>query len=150
VSFGDAQAWFIGGTILMMLAGGGHALLAVFDTARPTFFTPIGDSARPEMEGAGMRFRSLFPGDDAAPSIWRFWLGFNLSHGLGVFAFGLLCLLIAGHDFGLVERIGGLRALTIAIPAAYLAISLVFWFYAISLVAVGATVCFIVSAVLAG
>jgi hypothetical protein len=150
VSFGDAQTWFIAGTIPMMLAGGGHVVLTVFDTVRPTFFAPIGDSARPGMEGAGMRFRSLFPGDDATPSIWRFWLGFNLSHGLGIFAFGLLCLLIATHDFGLVEYISGLRALTIAVPAAYLAISLIFWFYVTSLVAVAATVCFTVSAVLAG
>lgn len=150
VSFGDAQAWFIAGTIPMMLAGGGHVALAVFDTVRPTFFAPIGDSARPGMEGAGMRFRSLFPGDDAAPSTWRFWLGFNLSHGLGVFAFGLLCLLIAVHDFSLVERVSGMRAFTIAVPAAYLTISLAFWFYVTTLVALTATACFAVSAVLAG
>jgi hypothetical protein len=62
----------------------------------------------------------------------------------------LLCLLIATHDFGLVERIGGLRALTIAIPTAYLATSLFFWFYIPSLVVGAATSCFIVSAVLAG
>jgi hypothetical protein len=134
----------------MMLAGGGHVVLALFDAVRPTFFAPVEDSARPGMEGTGMRFRSLFPGDDATPSIWRFWLGFNLSHGLGVFAFGLLCLLIAAHDFSLVGHISGLRALTIAIPAAYLAISLLFWFYVTSLVAVAATVCFIVSAALVG
>jgi hypothetical protein len=150
MSFGDAQTWFIAGTIPMMLAGGGHVLLTVFDAARPTFFAPIGDSARPGMEGAGMRFRSLFPGDDATPSIWKFWLGFNLSHGLGVFAFGLLCLLIATHDFALVERISGLQALTIAVPVVYFAISLVFWFYVTTLVTIAATVCFTVSAVLAG
>jgi hypothetical protein len=150
VSFGDAQAWFIAGTIPMMLAGGGHVVLTVFDAVRPTFLTPIEDSVRPQMKGTGMRFRALFPGDGATPSLWRFWLGFNLSHGLGVLAFGLLCLLIAAHDFDLVERISGLRALTIAIPAAYLTISFIFWFYLTSLVAVVATVCFTVSAVVAG
>lgn len=53
------------------------------------------------------------------------------------------------HDFDLVGQIGGLRALTIAVPAAYLAISLVFWFYATNLIGAAATACFIVSAVLA-
>lgn len=144
-----AQTWFIAGTIPMMLAGGGHLALAVLDAVRSTFFTPIRDSVRPEMESTGMRFRTLFPGDATTPSIWRFWLGFNLSHGLGVFAFGLFCLLIASHDFALVERIGGLRALTIAVPAGYLVISLVFWFYVTTLVAATATACFIVSAVVA-
>jgi hypothetical protein len=149
VSSGAAQTWFIAGTIPLMLAGGLHAVLTVLDTARPTFFTPIKDPVRLGMEGGGMRFRALFPGDTATPSLWRCWLGFNISHGLGAFAFGLLCLLIATHDFGLVERIGGLQALTIAIPAAYLALSLVFWFYVPALATAAATTCFIVSAVLA-
>lgn len=149
MSSGAAQTWFIAGAIPLILAGGGHMVMAVLDAVRPTFLTPIRDSVRSEMEGDGMQFRALFRGDPATPSVWRLWLGFNLSHGLGVVAFGLLCLLIGVHDFGLVEHIGGLRALTIAVPAAYLAISLVFWFYAINLIAVGATACFIVSAVLA-
>jgi len=149
MSSGAAQAWFIAGTIPLMLAGGLHAATAVLDVARPSFFTPLSDSAREAMESTGMRFRALFPGDAATPSIWRLWLGFNLSHGLGVFAFGLLCLLIGTHDFALVQSIGGLQTLTIAIPAAYLAISLFFWFYVPALVGAVATACFIVSATLA-
>jgi hypothetical protein len=148
VSWGAAQTWFIAGTILLMIAGGGHLALTVLDTVRPRFFTPVKDSVRLEMKSTGMRFKALFPGDGATPPIWRPWLGFNLSHGLGVFAFGLLCLLIASHDYGLVEHIGGLRALTIAVPAAYLVTSLVFWFYVPTLVAATATTCFIVAAVL--
>jgi hypothetical protein len=143
-----AQTWFIAGTIPLMVAGGLHAVMVVLDGVRPTFFTPIGDSVRAGMEGSGMRFRALFPGDASTPSTWRLWLGFNLSHGLGVFAFGLLCMLIGTHDFGLVERIGGLQALTIAIPAAYLAISIFFWFYVPALVCAVATACFIVAAIL--
>lgn len=149
MSSGAAQGWFIAGTIPMMLAGGLHAVATLLDAVRPTFFTPIENAERSGMEGAGMRFRALFPGDAARPSLWRFWLGFNLSHGLGVFVFGLFCLLIATHDFSLVQSIGGLRALTIAIPAAYLTISLFFWFYVPALVATASTACFIVAAVLA-
>jgi hypothetical protein len=121
----------------------------VLDAVRPTFFAPIRDSVRLEMKDTGMRFRALFPGDAATPSIWRFWLGFNVSHGLGVLAFGSICLLIGAQDFDLVGQVDGLRALTIAIPAAYLANSLVFWFYAIDLLIVGSITCFIVSAVVA-
>lgn len=149
MSSGAAQTWFIAGTIPLMLAAGLHAVATVLDAVRPTFFTPIRDSVRHEMEDDGMRFRAFFPGAAATPSIWRFWLGFNVSHGLGVFAFGLICLLIGAQDFDLVGQIDGLRALTIAIPAAYLATSLVFWFYVIKLLIGVSTACFIVSAVLA-
>jgi hypothetical protein len=51
-----------------------------------------------------------------------------LTHGLGIFIFGLLCLLTATYDFNLVEQIDAIRPLTIAVSAAYLAISLRLFF----------------------
>lgn len=148
VSSGAAQAWFIAGAVVFMLAGGLHALGALLDTVRPTFFAPIEGSAKAAMEGTGMRFRELFPGDAARQSMWRFWLGFNVSHGLGAFTFGLFSLLIATHDFQLVDRIDALRPLTIAVSVAYLVLSLRYWFYGVVIVTGTATVCFIVAAVL--
>lgn len=131
-----------------MVAGGLHALGALTDTLRPTFFAPIEGSAKAVMEDTGMRFRRLFPGDAARQSMWRFWLGFNVSHGLGAFTFGWFSLLIAVHDFHLVDRIEAVRPLTIAVSAAYLAISLRYWFYGVVIVTGTATVCFTVAAVL--
>ena len=148
MSSGAAQAWFIAGAIVFMLAGGLHALGALLDTVRPTFFAPIEDRVKAEMEGTGMRFRGLFPGDASRQSMWRFWLGFNVSHGLGAFAFGLFSLLIAVHDFQLVNRIGAIRPLTIAISAAYLATALRYWFYPVVIITAAATACFTVAAVL--
>jgi hypothetical protein len=43
--------------------------------------------------------------------------------------FGLLCLVIATHDFKLVEQIDAIQPLTIAVSAAYLAVCLRFFFY---------------------
>jgi hypothetical protein len=148
VNSGAAQVWFIAGAIVFMVAGGLHALLTLLDTVRPTFFAPIEESVRPVMEGTGMRFRRLFPGDVARPSMWRFWLGFNVSHGLGAFTFGLFSLLIAAYDFKLVDRIDAIRPVTIAVSAAYLAISLRYWFYGVVVITGAATACFIVAAVL--
>ena len=107
---GAAQTWFIAGAIVFMLAGGLHALGALLDTVRPTFFAPIEGPVKAAMQGTGMRFRRPFPGDAARQSMWRFWLGFNVSHGLGAFTFGLFSLLIAANDFKLVDRIDGFRA----------------------------------------
>ncbi len=145
---GAAQAWFTAGAIVFMVAGGGHALLTLLDTVRPTFFAPVKNSVKPVMEGTGIGFRRLFPGDAATPSMWRFWLGFNLSHSLGAVAFGLFCLLIAGYDFELVVRIDAIRPLTIAVSAAYFAIALRYWFYAVAIVTGAATACFTIATVL--
>jgi hypothetical protein len=132
-----------------MAAGGGHALAAIFDTMRPTFFRPVDESVIGSMETTTFRFRRMWPwADDVHPSMWRLWLGFNISHGLGVFGFGLLCLLLAVHDFSLVEHIHAIRPLTIAFSLSYLVLSLRFWFYVPAIVTGVATVCFTVAAVL--
>jgi hypothetical protein len=150
VDSGAAEAWFIAGTIPLILAGGLHALGAALETVRPTFFTPIEASVKPALEDSGIRLRRMLPGGGSGemPSMWSVWLGINIGFGLGVFSFGLLCLLIATHDFDLVERIDAIRPLTIAFAAAGLAISLRYWWYTQVLITGGATACFTVAAVL--
>jgi hypothetical protein len=138
-----AQAWFIAGTIPLIAAGALHALAAVRDTVRPSWFAPIDRSASRVVERTGIRL----VGKDT-PSMWRVWLGIHISHGLGVFTFGLLCLLIATEDFALVERIDALRPLAVAFSAAYLVLSLRFWFWGPVLITGTATACFTVAAVL--
>jgi len=140
---GSAQAWFIAGTVPLILAGGLHALYALRDTVRPTYFTPIDRSVKPVVEGTGIRLVGK-----ATPSMWRVWLGINMTHGLGIFAFGLLCLLIAIQDFDTVERIDAIRPLTIAFSGALLAVSLRFFFYGPVIITAIATACFTVAAVL--
>jgi hypothetical protein len=143
-----AQAWFIAGTIPFILGGALHVLLTLVDTVRPTYFAPIQDSARPVVEGTGIRLVRMFGGSGSSPSMWRVWLGMNLSHGLGVLTFGLLCLLIATYDFELVEQIDAIRPLTIVFSAAYVALSLRFWFYGALIISGSATACFTIATVL--
>jgi hypothetical protein len=145
---GAAQAWFIAGTIPLILAGGAHALATLVDTVRPTFFTPLENSAKTAVDGTGIRLVRMFGVGGARPSMWRIWLGIHISHGLGVFTVGLLCLLIATHDFRLVEQIDAIRPLTIAFSATYLVLSLRFWFYGPAIITGTATACFIVATVL--
>jgi hypothetical protein len=148
-----SQAWFIVGAAIFMAAGGGHAALALVDLLRPTFFTPIDDPIRSAMQTTTFRFRSFWPGaadgTDVTPTIWRLWLGFNVIHGIGAFVFGLVCVLIAAHDFALVESIGALRPLTIAVSASYFALALRFWFYVPAVATGSALACFTVSALAA-
>src|SRR4051794_40301494 len=140
---GAAQTWFIVGTIPLMLAGGLHAIYSLVDTVRPTYFTPIDRSVKAVVDRTGIRLI----GKDK-PSMWTTWLGFNISHGLGVFTVGLLCLLIAAHDFKLFEDIAAIRPLTIAFSVTYLVLSLRFWFYLPAIVCCVALTCFTVATVL--
>ena len=145
VNAGAAQAWFVAGAIVFMVAGGLHVLGTLVDTLRPTYFVPIDSSVRPVVEGTGIRLRQMFPWKRhaaASPSMWRVWLGIHITHGLGAFAFGLLCLVIASHDFRLIEQIDALRPATIAVSAGYLAVCLRFFFYGPTILIGAATACF--------
>jgi hypothetical protein len=137
-----AQVWFIGGTVVIMVGGGLHVLYALVDTVRPTYFAPIERSVKPAMEGTGVRLTGK------RQSMWRVWLGIHIGFGVGIFTFGLLCLLIAAHDFDLVESIDAIRPLTIAFSAAFLALSLRFFFYGPVIITGTATTCFAVATVL--
>jgi hypothetical protein len=149
VNAGAAQGWFIAGTVTLMLAGGVHVLQALLDTVRPTYFAPIDSSVKQEVESTGIRLRRMLPGGSGAtPSMWTVWLGIHITHGLGIFTVGLLCLLIATHDFNLVERIDAIRPLTIAFSTALLAVSLRFFFYGPVIITGIATACFTIATVL--
>ena len=135
----SAQAWFIAGTIPPILAGGAHALLTLVDVVRPTYFAPRDAAVTPAMEDTTVRF-----GGRAAPTMWNAWLGFNISHGLGVFVFGLLCLLMGAHDF---DGLGAIRPLAVGFAATYLVVALRFWFWGPVLITATSTVCFTIAAI---
>jgi hypothetical protein len=134
-----AQGCFIAGAAVLMAAGALHVVYALVDTARPTYFAPVEASVKPAMERTGIRLAHRY---GATRPMWRIWLGINIGFGLGLFAFGLLCLLIVVEDFDLVERIDALRPLSIAFPAAFLAVALRFFFSGPVLITAGATACF--------
>ena len=144
----SAQTWFVAGTVPLMVGGGLHAIASVIDTLRPTYFTPVSSSVKAELEGTTIRLLRMArsPGER---SMWRIWLGINIGFGLAVFTVGFTWLVIATHDFGLVDRIGAIQPLSIAFSAVFLVVALRFWFYGPVLITGSATVCFSVAAVLA-
>jgi hypothetical protein len=144
----DAQAWFIAGTIPLLVGGGAHVLATLVDTVRPTYFAPVEGAVKPEMERTGIRLVPMFGASGSRPSVWRVWLGIHISHGLGVLTVGLLLLLIATYDFALVDRMDAIRPLAIAFSIAYLVLSLRFWFYGPAILTGMATTCFTVATVL--
>ena len=145
---GAAQAFFVAGTVPLIVFGALHTLGTLLDTRRPTFFTPVDDAVREQLQGTGIRLLPLVGGSDDRPSMWRVWLGIHVSHGLGISVFGLLCLLIAVHDAALVEQVDGLQPLTIAFSAALLVLSVRFWFWGPLLITGTSTTCFAAAALL--
>jgi len=125
-----------------MLMGLGHFLGTVIDVFTPFLFTPVDGRVKEEMVKAVILITDR-------TTLWDAWLGFNLSHGLGVFLFGFIFLTLARRDYCLITGERFILPLCVFTASAYLALSIIFWFY---LPAAGCAVvlsCYAVSWVLA-
>lgn len=53
-------------------------------------FTFVGPKLRPRDPALQERMQAVAPGISASSTMWDFWVGFNVSHSLGVMLFGLV------------------------------------------------------------
>jgi hypothetical protein len=134
-----AQACFLVGAALFGLLGVAHAGLTLRDLRVPRSFTPTDENLRRAMAEAPLR---LAP----QTTIWTAWLGFNLSHSLGLLVFGTVFGMLAWRDFGMVADNLFLRFGAVVVGAIYVLLALRFWFWVPAVVAAVGTLCFVVSA----
>jgi hypothetical protein len=139
-----ADGLFIAGTIPFALLGAVHLALTLRDVRRPTFFAPTDEGVVRTLEATGVAGMAPVPG---AQSMWRAWLGANLTHAVGLLAFGALQLVVAAHDAALVSEVPGLRALGIAVALAYTLIALRFWFPPAAIATSAGLACFLAAAI---
>src|SRR5262245_39819032 len=110
----------IGGLVFLMM-GTLHGVLTLRDVFTPRAFTPTDDAVRLAMQGARVAFNRRL-------NLWQAWLGFNLSHSLGVVLFGGGLLLFASVHFAAFAASQFMQAVCIGFAAAYFVVSLRFWF----------------------
>ncbi len=131
----------IAGSIFLLL-GVGHGLLTLRDLKDPRAFTPRDPELRKAMQQSSIAFHRTI-------NLWKAWMGFNLSHSLGLVLFGagfLYVGLVAPAAF--VES-ALLQGCAVGVSAIYLALSLLFWF---SKPAIGSGIalgCFVLAVLLA-
>jgi hypothetical protein len=118
-----AEGFFIAGTIPFTLLGSTHLALTLRDLRRPRYFKPTDDALILALEASGVAAMAPAAG---AQTMWRAWLGANLTHGLGLLVFALLLLAVSVHDSALVSDIPGIRPLSITVALAYVLIALRF------------------------
>lgn len=110
----------IAGGILFVM-GTMHLLLTLIDVRSPRSFTPSDDSVRVAMQNSMLRFAR------GRTSTWDAWLGFNVSHSLGVMVFGGAAIFVPALATE-TQRTAVLVVLA-ALSIVYLATSIRFWFY---------------------
>lgn len=131
-----AEVLFIAGTVPFLLLGTVHLAWTLGDLRSPTHFRPTEDAVIAAMKNTQV---AAFAGGPGVRTFWASWLGFNLSHAVGVLLVGLVPLAFVVQDYGLVDAVEVIRPLTLVVPLVYLVLAWRFWFVA---PAAGATVAF--------
>ena len=80
--------------------------------------------------------------------MWNAWLGFNLSHSLGLLMFGTFFGGLALRDFGMVAEHPLVRFSAVVVGVIYLGLALRFWFWIPAVLSAAGTLCFVVSALI--
>jgi hypothetical protein len=129
------------GSSIFVLLGAAHGVLTLMDLSNPRNFTPPDATLRTAMQQSTIALHPKI-------NLWRAWLGFNLSHSLGLLMFGGAFLYIGIRHSSLFSQSALLQGCTILISAAYLVMSLQFWFSTPAIGSGIAMACFILAAAL--
>jgi hypothetical protein len=124
-----------GGTIFSIM-GLLHIIYTIFDIYQPKRLVPMNQVVISQMASAGVRLAR------GRTNMWDAWLGFNISHGLGVIIFGLVCV-----GAGVFAQKLALPKATLLIPVfvgvLYFLLAIRFWFRAPAIgVAIGTSLLF--------
>jgi hypothetical protein len=109
-----------GGTLFSIL-GLLHAIYTISDVYRPRRLVPMAQAVIDQMASTGVRLAR------GRMTMWDAWLGFNLSHSLGVVIFGLVCIGVGAF----AERLAVPKAallIPVLVGGIYLLVAIRFWF----------------------
>jgi hypothetical protein len=116
-----ARALLALGGIVFALLGAGHAFLTIRDLFQPRTFTPPGNELQQAMKNSTV---AIHP----ASNLWQAWMGFNLSHALGVIVFGVTLTSIAITSIEFFERNLAIQIGGPVIGTIYIALARAFWY----------------------
>ena len=131
--------FFLVGAALFGVLGVAHGVLTLQDLRMPRSFTPTDENLRRAMAEITLR---LAP----RTTMWNAWVGFNLSHSLGLLVFGTVFGALALRDFGMVAESLFLRLGAVVVGVIYALLALRFWFWVPAVLSAAGTLCFVVSA----
>lgn len=137
-----AQALLIVGAGIFLLLGMIHAILTLRDLSNPRTFTPTDAAVLTAMQASQL---AIAPNET---NLWKAWLGFNLSHSLGILLFGGELLGIGLFQFTLFAHSPLIQSVTLLVSAAYFVLSVCFWFSRPAIGSAAAFLCFLMATML--
>lgn len=116
-----AQILIVVSAYVFLLMGVAHAVLTLRDLKHPRAFTPRDASLRLGMQQSSIALHPTI-------NLWNAWLGFNMTHSLGLGLFGGGFLYVGIMEPQAFEAAWLLQATALMVSAVYLVVSLRFFF----------------------
>lgn len=112
---------FLAGSLPFLVLGLAHVVATPLVPGRPRGLSPADPRLAEEMTRTALRLTRR-------TDIWKAWVGFNLSHSLGLLLLGIVVLLV-GRTEAVFQREGPTFApLALVVAAVYLVLGLKYWF----------------------
>ena len=133
-----AQALIISGASIFLFLGILHGVLTLQDLNNPRTFMPQDAVLRQAMQQSNI---AIHP----QTNLWRAWLGFNLSHSLGLVMFRGTFLVMGLFYFSAYAQTLWIQSCALFVSTAYLIMSLKFWFSKPAISSGIALACFVIA-----
>lgn len=112
---------FLAGAVPFLLLGAAHAVSTPGQPGERKGLSPSDPSLAASMARSGL----LLTG---RTDMWRAWVGFNLSHSLGVVLFGVLVVLVGRTSTSFGYNAAAFLPLAVVASIAYLGLGVAYWF----------------------
>jgi hypothetical protein len=112
---------FLAGGLVLLLLGTIHVVLTPQHTGERKGLSPVEPAVAESMARARVRLSDRM-------DMWRAWVGFNLSHSLGVSLLGLTVLLVGRTPASFAYNAAVFQPLAVVVSLAYLGLAVVYWF----------------------
>jgi len=116
----DQWLFFAGGVPFLIL-GIAHGIYSLHDARVPRRIVPRDAGLIDAMKASTLRLTK-------ETTVWRAWIGFNLSHSLGLIVFGLLAVYLAVWHPSALQDMAALRFGALIVALAYVALARAYWF----------------------
>ena len=117
-------AFVVAGAAILLVLGLAHAILMLQSTPTRGAFA----ATAPDVQAAMQAHTGLGLAPELDTTLWRAWVGFNLSHALGVVVIAGVILFHAFDDLSAAVDQPWFLLLSIGVPGVYLFLSERYWF----------------------
>jgi len=115
-------------TIIARILIGAYAAIILYFGSAHLAYTFVTDELTPVDGQLEMAMKRVAPRISSETTMWKVWVGFNVSHSMGLMLFGLIYGYLAVYRWDVLQKSYFLAGLGLVALVSYVVLARVFWF----------------------